>query len=125
MVVSADILLLLAGAYLALGLFLGPWFIFRRLGFVDPALASAGMSLRFVLLFAAMGLWPIVLFASRRPAPGPTPAERRSDDRLARVHRLVWMVLAPASLAIILTGWAVSFSPLYASADDTRKAISP
>jgi hypothetical protein len=58
---TASIILLVVGAYAALGALVGVAFIVRGVSRVDPAAAGAPIGFKLLILPGAIGLWPIVL----------------------------------------------------------------
>jgi len=125
----ADILLAVAGGYLAVGLAVGAWFIVRHLHTANPAFAALPISLKLLLLPAAVGLWPMMLAIAtadrgvhQRSTP-PIQATARQQD----LHRLSWWLVAPASVMLILAGATLSRStlPLDAAASTAGKAPQP
>lgn len=125
----ADILLAVAGGYMAVGLAVGAWFILRHLPAGNPAFAALGFSLRLFLLPAAVGLWPLMLAiatADRSDRQHATPPMQETN-RQRKLHQLAWWLVAPASVMLILAGATLSRStlPLDAAASTTEKAPHP
>lgn len=125
----ADISLALASGYVAVGLAVGLWFIIRHLPATHPAAAPLGASVRLVLLPAAVGLWPLMLaLSSARHDNRWQPASTfRPSTRQHTIHHITWLVLAPTSVALILTAAALSHSslPLATPARSAGKAPQP
>ncbi len=106
----ADILLAVAGGYVAVGLAVGAWFILRHLPAGNPVFAAMGFSLRLLLLPAAVGLWPLMLAigtTDRSDRQHATPPMQETN-RQRKLHQLAWWLVAPASVLLILAGAALS-----------------
>ena len=56
------VILVLAGAYVALGVLFAVPFCFRWIGRVDPLAAAAGFGLRLLLVPGSVVLWPLLLW---------------------------------------------------------------
>lgn len=56
----AEILLLLIGAYVLVGLVFGLWFVLRGVQ-RDPAARAAGLGFRLLILPGSAALWPLLL----------------------------------------------------------------
>jgi hypothetical protein len=57
---AAEIILLAAAAYMALGLLFGVAFVLKGVGVVDPAARSGPVAFRLLILPASAALWPVM-----------------------------------------------------------------
>jgi hypothetical protein len=55
------VLVYLVYGYLLIGLLVGAWFCFFRVGRTDPGAAHTSIGFRLIILPAALLLWPLVL----------------------------------------------------------------
>ncbi len=92
----ADIVLVVAGAYVLLGLIVGLGFVSRGVGQVDPAARGAPWSFRLLILPAVTALWPLAQLgwpgrrlcrAMRREAAGLTKSSSRCGWRPTLICR--------------------------------------
>lgn len=82
-VLLAQVLLALAGTYLAVGLAFAIAFVARGVGRVDAAAAEASLGFRLLLVPGAAALWPLLAQRWRR-ATGAPPAEHDAHTAAAR-----------------------------------------
>ncbi len=78
----AEILVLFAGGYLALGVLLAIPFVVRGVQCIDPAARGSGWGFRLAILPASIALWP--LLAHRWWGGTGPPVERNAHRQAAR-----------------------------------------
>lgn len=104
----ANMLVMVAGAYLAVGVVFAALFIWRGAASIDHAAASAGLGFRVLLIPGAALLWP---WLARKWARGDTGLPPLPNARmLRRRHLPMWLVLGPLSLMGLMLALAARAS---------------
>lgn len=91
--------LVVVGAYIAVGVLVALWFVFRAVAKRDPAAAATPLRVRLLFLPGATAVWPALL-----ARPNPRPAALRGDthDAIIRRHAITWITLTPVLLLTLI-----------------------
>ncbi len=81
---AAEVVVLFCTVYIACGLVFAPLFAWRGADRIDPAVRSAGLGFRLIILPGVVALWPVLL---RRWLSGRLPPVERNAHRDAAERR--------------------------------------
>lgn len=112
----ANTLVMVTGAYLAVGAVFALLFAWRGAAVIDHAAASSGLGFRVLLLPGAALLWPWLVRKWARGDSGLPPLTNARS--LRRRHLPMWLVLGPLSLTGLMLALAVR-------ASDATHAMTP
>ena len=96
-VTAANTLVLVAAAYLLVGVVFALFFVVRGASAIDPAAASSGLGFRVFIVPGAVLLWPWLARKWPRGDAGLPPLAQARN--LRRRHLPLWLVIGPLSLA--------------------------
>lgn len=82
----AQVILTLAGAYLAIGTLFAIWFVMVGVGRLDPAARAGTPGFRILIFPASVALWPALLRRALARAPAPPPARTPAPSNPTEVR---------------------------------------
>lgn len=104
----ANTLVMMTGAYLAVGAVFALLFAWRGAAVIDHAASSTGLGFRLLVIPGAALLWP---WLARKWARGDSGLPPLASARaLRRRHLPMWLVLGPLSLVGLMLALAVRAS---------------
>lgn len=108
-----QLVLLMIGVYLLIGICFGVWFVSRGAAQRDATARSASTRVRMIFLPGAVALWPLLLTTGSAAERSSHPSgPQRSSTDLRQRHVMMWLTLGPVLLLGVLSLLLLRPAPL-------------